>query len=244
MGDENRSVPEAIQAREAGEDLHWGRLVQHYERCFVENGSTPAGVDWPNAADLEARFATQLAVLKGVETGKRPRLLDIGCGPGLLLDYLAAIGVLDKIDYCGVDLSAKMIDAAKVRWPGFDFSVRDICKDPFPDQSFDIAIMNGVLTERLGLAPAEMTRMAQAIVLSAFNAVRAGIAFNVMNKHVDWERDDLFYWEFDSVAAFLKADVTRHFGFRADYGLYEFTAFAWRQPQRPQPLSKTDWWVR
>jgi len=94
------------------------------------------------------------------------------------------------------------------------------------------------------LPPAEMTRMAEAIISSAFGSTSVGVAFNVMNKHVDWERDDLFHWEFDSVAAFLKARVTRHFGFRADYGLYEFTTFAWREPQRPAPVSKAEWWLR
>lgn len=222
----------------------WYHLVQHYERRFSEHGSTPAGVDWPDSQDLEARFATQLGILSGIERGKKPELLDIGCGPGLLLDYIQATGSLDRIHYHGIDLSNLMIDCARARWPNHQFAVRDICAEPFADQSYDVAIMNGVLTERVDLSPAEMTDLAKAIILAAFKAVRVGIAFNVMTKHVDWEREDLFYWEFDNLAAFLKANVTRHVSFRADYGLYEFTTFAWREPQRPQMISRPDWWVR
>ena len=46
------------------------------------------------------------------------------------------------------------------------------------------------------------------------------------------------------VAAFLKRDVSRHFAFRADYGLYEYTCFVWREPQRAAPRAAGQWWVR
>ena len=92
--------------------------------------------------------------------------------------------------------------------------------------------MNGVLTERQGIARTRMVAMAEAIVAAAFAAARQGIAFNAMSRHVDWERDDLFHWGFDELAAFLTRSVTRHIALRAEYGLYEFTAFAWRSPQR------------
>jgi SAM-dependent methyltransferase len=221
---------------------NWAHLVAHYDRCLAEGGHTPAGVDWPNPRDLEVRFATQLSVLNGVATPKPPRILDIGCGTGLLLDYMRETGLLERVEYLGVDLSSNMIAAASARWPGQRFAVRDICADPFPDGSFDVAIMNGVLTERLGLPQAEMIAMAKSIITAAFRASTTGLAFNVMNKHVDWERDDLFHWEFDALAAFLKAELSRHYHFRADYGLYEYTAFVWHAPQRPQALGRAEWW--
>jgi hypothetical protein len=52
-----------------------------------------------------------------------------------------------------------------------------------------------------------------------------------MSKHVDWERDDLFHLPYDPLAAFLKAEISRHFVFRADYGLYEFTTFVYREAE-------------
>jgi hypothetical protein len=55
-----------------------------------------------------------------------------------------------------------------------------------------------------------------------------GLAFNVMSKHVDWERDDLFHLPFDQVAAFLRAEISRNYVFRADYGLYEYTTYVYR----------------
>ncbi len=223
----------------------WLPLQHHYEACLERGGATPAGVDWPNPADLATRFETQLAVLPlATPGGEPPELLDLGCGPGLLLDYLAATGRLDAVRYRGIDLSPAMVVAARARWPGVLFEVRDVLTNPLPPQSVDAVVMNGVLTERQGIQRPRMVAMAEALVGAAFAAARHGIAFNAMSRHVDWEREELFHWGFDELAAFLTRDVTRHIALRADYGLYEFTAFAWRFPQRAPVSLPASWWER
>lgn len=221
----------------------WSTLVSHYERCFDQYGASPKGVDWPNGPDLEVRFATLLAVLEGTAHQPRPVLLDVGCGPGLLLDYLHATRRLDIVEYRGVDLSSVMVKAGRERWPSHDFAVRDIIADPFPDQSVDVVVMNGVLTEKLTLPHEAMIDLAQALVLAAFRTARIGVAFNVMSAHVDWERPDLFHWSFDAVATFLKARVSPYYAFRADYGPYDYAAFVWRHPRR-SPVLAPGWWER
>lgn len=221
----------------------WATLVSHYERCFDQHGASPRGVDWPSSPDLEARFAALLSVLDGAPPGPRPVLLDVGCGPGLLLDYLQAKGQLDTIEYRGVDLSAVMVNASRRRWPNHDITVRNIITNPFPAGSVDVVVMNGVLTEKLTLSQEAMIDLAQALIMAAFNCARIGVAFNVMSTHVDWERSDLFHWSFDAAAAFLKARVSPHFAFRSDYGPYDYTTFVWRQPRRPPALAQ-GWWER
>lgn len=223
----------------------WLPLQKHYERRFKEAGATPQGVDWPDGRDLEARFATLLGVLKAVpQAAQPPLLLDLGCGPGLLLDYLSAKGRLNDVRYQGIDISPAMIAAARDRWPGVSFEARDIIAVPLEPLSVDVVVINGVLTERQSIPIERMVSIAEALVVAAFRAARCGVAFNVMSKHVDWERQDLFYRSFDEVASFLKRDVTRHIAFRADYGLYEFSAFAWREPQREAPCANETWWTR
>jgi cytochrome c oxidase subunit IV len=91
--------------------------------------------------------------------------------------------------------------------------------------------MNGVLTERRGVSYEDMQQYMQRMLLRVFPVARVGLAFNVMSKHVDWERDDLFHVPFDLLADFLKRSVSRHFQFRADYGLYEYTIYVYREPR-------------
>jgi SAM-dependent methyltransferase len=218
----------------------WNPIVQHYEQCLSRHGVSPAGVDWPNGADLAARFGVMFELLD--ETSECYSLLDIGCGTGFALDYLAATGDADRVQYHGIDLSQTMLDAARKRWPMHEFSCRDIVANPIPDRSVDVAIMNGVLTERVSLDVDAMTVLAESLVTAAFRVARLGIAFNVMNAHVDWQRDDLFHWPFDTLASFLRREVSPHFAFRADYGLNEYTCFVRREPRRRTHLESETWW--
>ena len=220
----------------------WAAIVGHYEKVLKQFGPTPRGADWPNDADLAVRFGVMLEILD--DAGERPALLDLGCGAGLLLDYLAASGGIDRVRYQGIDLSRVMTDLAKTRWPTHEFSCRDIVAAALPDQSVDVVIMNGVLNERVSLSTDAMIQHAQALIAAAFRAARVGIAFNVMNAHVDWQRDDLFHWPFDALAAFLKRDVSPNYTLRADYGLYEYTCFVRRHPRRPANPKAETWWER
>jgi SAM-dependent methyltransferase len=231
-----------VSARDQTGAGEWSAIVRHYEACLAKHGVTPRGVDWPSGTDLATRFGVMLELLP--EAGDTPVVLDLGCGPGLLLDYMTLIGVADRVRYSGLDLSQPMVDAARARWSAHDFACRDICADPLPDQSVDIVIMNGVLTERVSLSVEAMTGLAEALVAAAFRAARVGIAFNVMNAHVDWQRDDLFHWPFDELAAFLKREIGVNYEFRADYGLYEYTCFVRRHPRRPAGPAREAWWER
>jgi SAM-dependent methyltransferase len=203
------------------------RIVEHYQRCFDRHGATHLGVDWPKLADVALRHEVMFGVCREASALS---LLDLGCGYGEFVDFLARRGDLERIDYRGIDLSATMIDAARRLHPGRPFDVRDILREPLDAASIDYVIMNGVLTERVGLGEDEMAAFARDMVAAAYRACRKGIAFNVMSHHVDRKREDLFHWPFDEAAAFIKRECSRHLVFRADYGLYEYTAYVYREP--------------
>jgi hypothetical protein len=94
--------------------------------------------------------------------------------------------------------------------------------------------MNGVFTVKRSLPFDNMFSYFQDVILSVFPKSRVGIAFNVMSKHVDWERDDLFHLPFDLLAAFLTKKVCRNFVFRNDYGLHEYTTYVFRALTSPK----------
>ena len=55
-----------------------------------------------------------------------------------------------------------------------------------------------------------------------------GIAFNVMSKLVEWERDDLFHVSMDEIGLFLKNNLSKNFVIRNDYKLYEYTIYVYK----------------
>ena len=185
-------------------------------------------MDWPNEHDLARRFDVMLEVVRS-DSGRPVSILDLGCGVGLLIDHLRMRGALDAYQYWGVDISAKMVAAARERHPLHRFEVRDILLQPLPPKRVDYVIMNGVLTEKVTLSQEKMEDYARTLIKGAYDACLRGIAFNVMSYHVDWYREDLFHWPLDRAVAFLAAECSRHIIIRMDYGLYEYTAYVYRE---------------
>lgn len=204
------------------------QIVEHYERCLATHGDTPKGVDWPNAEDAETRYRVMLDVLRSRD--EAASVLDFGCGTARLVDYLQR-GNYPGVVYKGLDLSHRFVDVAAKKYPDLGFFCADVIADPDAMPEADYVVMNGVFTEKRGLSFDEMRAYFERLLCIVFRKARRGVAFNVMSKHVDWERDDLFHLPYDTAAAFLRADVSRHFVFRADYGLYEYTTYVYREPR-------------
>lgn len=214
------------------DSLAYREIVKHYEQCLALHGPTHKGMDWPKEHDLKTRFDVMLAVIRP-ETEPSATLLDLGCGAGLLVDRLKERDLFDPRRYRGLDLSSKMVAAAKERHPEVRFEVRDILQRPLRPRSIDYIIMNGVLTEKLALSQAVMEAYARRLIKAAFDACAQGIAFNVMSSHVDRRRRDLFHWSLDRAVHFLVKECSRHIVIRMDYGLYEHTIYVYRQAHAP-----------
>jgi SAM-dependent methyltransferase len=206
--------------------LAYHTLIEHYESCLAAHGDTHRGVDWPNAHDAETRYRVMFEVMPET-TPATTSLLDFGCGAAHLCEYIERIGRGD-LEYVGLDASPNFIDLCRRKFPERTFLCRDVLADDEPLPEVDYVVMNGVLTEKRGLAFDDMLDYMEQLLVRTFAAARVGMAFNVMSAHVDWQRDDLFHVPYDTLAALLRRRLSRHFMFRADYGLYEYTAYVYR----------------
>lgn len=201
-------------------------IVSHYETCLEQHGDSHLGVDWPRQDDVPKRHRVMLDVIK--PGSQRVSLLDFGCGAAHLNEYIIEQG-LENIDYAGLDLSEKFVRLSESKFPANKFFYMDLLDENVSLPIFDYIVLNGVFTEKLELPFDEMFAYFKRLVTRVFAHASIGIAFNVMSKHVDWERDDLFHLPFDTLAEFLKKELTRHFVFRNDYGLYEYTTYVYHE---------------
>ena len=94
---------------------------------------------------------------------------------------------------------------------------------------FDYIIANGTFTEKRELTDQEMKEYFYNTLRLLWESCNKGLAFNVMSKCVDWERDDLFHLSMDELSMFLKNNLSDQFVFRYDYKLYEYTAYVYKQ---------------
>jgi SAM-dependent methyltransferase len=205
-------------------------LKDHYEGKLRQHGDNHLGVDWPNKADAEKRYDVMLDVI-GDKTA-RGSVLDIGCGLAHLYERMLERRLNDRLSYEGLDISPEFIGACRSKHPAIKFHESDILQPHpalRPERQYDYVILNGVFTEKLAMSHDEMSGFFQSMLTTAFAYAGKGLAFNVMSKHVDWERDDLFHLPFDEMAGFVSRHLTRDFVVRNDYGLFEYTVYLYRR---------------
>lgn len=91
---------------------------------------------------------------------RRLTALDVGCGPGLVMEALHPLFEME-----GVDLDEAAVQACRKR--GLKASVADAHRLPFPDRSFDIVVCSFLLlwVERPEKVLAEMARVSRKWVI-------------------------------------------------------------------------------
>jgi SAM-dependent methyltransferase len=87
----------------------------YYSAKIAQFGATPHGVDWTCVATQNLRFVQLLRICDFAESFS---LTDFGCGYGALLEFCRERHRRWTIDYVGVDLSARMVAAARSKWAG------------------------------------------------------------------------------------------------------------------------------
>ncbi len=220
-------------------------IVRTIEQRFAELGATPQGLYWPKGEDVAVRYAVGLLPVLSALDKPRISVLDFGCGCGFLLDWLAANGLLSRVDYLGVDASAAILGEARRRWPSQRFA---LCESSALDaaapdgrERFDAVVAFGIFTARFFVPEDEMRRYAETTLSRLWRLTESCLVFNAMSVHVDWTREDLFHWPIDDVVSFARRQMSRHVDVAGAYGLWEHTYRVWRAPQRGSTRVPLEW---
>lgn len=208
------------------QEVEYSTIVRHYEVCLERHGDSHLGVDWPNVKDAETRYQVMLEMIPAESNDIS--VLDFGCGLSHLYEFIQRKS-LNGIMYSGLDMSPRFIQVCRRKYPGVTYYCADVLRKDASVPMFDYIIANGVFTEKCGLSQDQMLNYFYRLLSRIFSKARKGIAFNVMSTYVDWEREDLFYLAPQTVVDFVVRQLSRHFVIRNDYGLYEFTAYVYKE---------------
>ena len=142
---------------------------------------------------------------------------------------------LRNITYIGADRSAVALAHARAKFPDTTFVEIDVnSRGADLDRlSCDYLVANGTFTLKFERTYDQMWSYLVSTIERVWPKIRRGIAFNVMSKVVDRERDDLFHLPMDEAARLLHKLAGRRVRLRADYGLDEYTAYAYK-PESPE----------
>jgi ubiquinone/menaquinone biosynthesis C-methylase UbiE len=104
------------------------KVKDNYNAIAGEFSSTRQ-VLWPEAKQL----------FDCIKSGDK--VLDLGCGNGRCVEIIKSKGG----EYVGIDISDKLVEIAKGRYPAENFQVGDALSLPYPDNSFDLVYSIAVL---------------------------------------------------------------------------------------------------
>ncbi|HQQ76117.1 MAG TPA: class I SAM-dependent methyltransferase [Thermoanaerobaculia bacterium] len=193
-------------------------VADYYAEKLRANGPGAAGVDW-NSAESQALRFRELSRLLPAEGSFS--VLDVGCGTGALVDFLAAEGW--RFSYWGCDVSDAMLQVARrlhAGRPDVRFAAR--AEDAPP---CDFAFASGIFNVKLDADDDAWSRHMEATVrLMARQGLR-GIAFNALSVYSDpgKRRADLHYADPLKWFDFCKREISTSVALLHDYPLWEFT---------------------
>lgn len=117
---------------------------EHFDKLIETTGETYYGNLRPIA---QIRFARKAdSILNIINTFENPKILEIGCGTGILSRYLLRKN--PKLMIKGIDISEKATAIAKKslkKYPNVIFRTGDALNLPFKDNYFDLIIGNSIL---------------------------------------------------------------------------------------------------
>ena len=202
--------------------------ILRYAKRTAEFGPTAQALGWRDREQQELRF--QILAEIGDLDGKS--VLDVGCGFGDFYDYVAAQG--KQVDYVGVDISPDLLAVARERHPQARFEERDILMEPMQEH-FDYVIESGVFNHILR----DNEGFVRQMLASMFEMSRVGMAANMMTTHVDYQEEQLHYYDPDEYIDYCKT-LSPHVAIRQDYPLYEFTIYTYRSPASVPPVIRQE----
>jgi SAM-dependent methyltransferase len=188
----------------------------------LRHGDNFRGVGWTKSqANTDRRYEVMLQL---VPPGDRCTLLDVGCGAAHFLGFIQARGET-RIAYTGLDMSQAYLALCRSKYPEVTFLEADLLDPQAQVPAHDYVVMNGIFNYKGSFGFDEMWDYCRAMLMRASQLARRGFAFNVVSKHVDWERDDLFHVPIGLLTDFVGKNCSRSFVLRHDYGLYEYTMY-------------------
>ena len=204
-------------------------IAEYYKQCLIEHGDSNLGVNWPNKNDVDIRHEIMLGILQKNQVDTPISLLDFGCGLGHFYEYIKNTNLTNLISYTGVDINVEHIEIVRKKYPNLNWLIADINADSTQIYGkYDYIVCNGVFTVKHTLSQTQMWEFMTNTLKELWNKTNKGIAFNIMSKLVDWERDDLFHVSMDELGLFLKNNLSRNFIIKNDYKLYEYTVYVYK----------------
>lgn len=208
------------------------KIAGYFEGLLEKHGDHYLSLDWKSKESQLARFAVLLDTISFTDKKKGISILDVGCGIGHFYEFLDSNGLIKQLNikYSGIDISKKMIDFAKNKFPGIDFQVIDLINDKL-DKKFDFVMSSGAFNIRMADLSLHKFSVNQ-MISRMFNICNSAVAVNFLSRSSIYlipegrsaEEDKYVYFSEEEVTKWVQAICDRYI-LRRDYHPGDFTVY-------------------
>lgn len=206
------------------------KQIKYYEDLLEKYGDNYLSLDWKSPESQEIRFRVFEDLLTIGGKNNDFSVLDVGCGFGDFYGYFKKAGY--KFNYAGYDISPKIIEMAKKKYPGARFEVRDILDDQKPEK-FDFVFCCGALNISFE-DPVDHLEFIGSMLLRMYELCNIGAGANFLSSQAIYHLPDeslrqpqYFYSKPEDIVQFAKG-ITGSFILRHDYHPGDFTIYLLR----------------
>ncbi len=201
------------------------KIQEIYENDLKIHGQTHKGVGWKKKKDANKRYEIMSKLIK--DKKRINSILDLGCGFSDFYNYLKINKF--KINYTGVDISKKMIEISKKRFPRNNYLCLDILSNANKINKVDYIVINGLFTQKDNYSNTKMFNFLKSIVLESSKKIRVGLAFNLMSETAEWKNKKNFYVNIKKITNLITKNISKNYIINHHYGLYEYTIYVYKK---------------
>lgn len=190
------------------------QIITLYNERLDKLGNIPTSAGWKNLETQYLRFAE---LTDSLEINNICSILDLGCGYGALIDYFKTRELkIREENYCGIDFSKKMINAAKVKYPNAKFIYSDFFNVNI--EKYDYILCSGALNIKTNNN--NIYSNLEKFIAAFLPKANRALSFNLIHDIVDYKDKNLNYYNLQKVVQIVTS-YSRFFHIKNSYKLYE-----------------------
>ena len=205
--------------------------IDYYEDLLNQHGENYLALDWNSRESQKLRYQVFKEILVYGRKAAGISILDLGCGFGDLYGFLKAEGLLKRhrINYTGYDISGRLLQVAKKKYPDARFEVKDILEEKYLPK-FDYAFCSGVFNIRT-VDSQNHLEFVKSMLLRLYDLVNYGVAANFLSEGAlpisnpeDVNSGRYYYYRPEQILNFCRFICGRYV-LRLDYHLGDFAVY-------------------
>ena len=205
--------------------------ISYYEGLLAEHGADFRALDWNNPESQKLRYQVLKEILVYGKKASGVSVLDVGCGFGDLYGFFRAEKLLSrhKIRYTGFDISPKLLEVARKKYPDAKFELKDILEERGLSK-FDYIFCSGIFNIRT-VDTGSHLGFIKSMLLRMYDLVNYGVAANFLSEGAlpisapeDLNSGRYFYFKPDDIFNFCRFICSRYI-LRHDYHPGDFTVY-------------------